>query len=101
MNLYTALKFDGTHICKSPPTEVAHFDVLSSDPSRRYFSGGLEIAVNIARNETQASPGAPPGNDIPSAEEQQVGAGTSLGQANEIYVVHLDLSESTRHGKVS
>ena len=97
MDLFTALKFDGKHICKSPPTEVTHFDLLSSEPILDNFTGELAIDINIIRDETQASPGkAPPANGA----TPDVNNGTSSEPITH-YVVVLDLNDSTKQAKVS
>ena len=106
MNLFTALKFDGKHICKSPATEVAHFDLLSSKPSLDNFTGELAININIIRDETQARPGKPPPANGATPEHKgvtetvNVNNGTSSEPITH-YVVVLDLNDSTKQAKVS
>ena len=101
-----ALKFDGTHICKSPPTGIARFDLLASESSHDRFTGDLEIDVNIVKEETQASPGKPPVNGDSTSEQKgptetvNLNNGTSSGHTTH-YVVVLDLNDSTGQVRVS
>ena len=104
MDLFTALKFIGTHICKSSPTEVARFDLKSLEPSCDYFTGHVYIDIDIAEEETQASPGKPaPANGEANSEqkEQTEAHGINTGTNSGHNVVVLELSDSTKSAEVS
>ena len=106
MDLLTALKFKDKHICQSPATEVAHFDLLSLEPSLDHFTGDLEIDIDIMKQETQTSPKKSAADGSTSSEHQQltnaldINDAANTGHTNH-YVVVLDLRDATKQAKVS